>query len=85
MPSALCIFSASCKLAFRLVALYVSSIEIEKDRGSTEAICHYLKRVTFELTDLQRRSQLSVVFGTEKLWHLSCCIIFIPYCAAITF
>ena len=48
----------------------VVCIEIEKDRGSTEAISHCLKRVTFELADLQRRSQLSVIFGTERLWHL---------------
>ena len=41
-----------------------------KDRGSTGAISHCLKRVTFELADLQRRSQLSVVFGTERWWHL---------------
>ena len=31
-------------------------IEIEKDRESTEPISHCLKRVTFELADLQRRS-----------------------------
>ena len=48
----------------------VVCIEIEKDRGSTEAISHCVKRVTFELADLQLRSQLSVVFGTERVWHL---------------
>ena len=48
----------------------VTSIEIEKDRGSTKAISHCLRRVTIELADLQRRSQLSEVFGTERLWYL---------------
>ena len=52
-------------------SLLEQPIEIEKDRGSTEAIFHCLKRVTFELADLQGRSQLSVVFGTERLWHLA--------------
>ena len=46
------------------------SIEIETDRGNTEAIFHCLKRVTFELADLPRRSQLSVIFGTNRLLHL---------------
>ena len=43
--------------------------EIQKDRGSNEATFHCLKRITFELADLQRRSQLSVVFGMDSLWH----------------
>ena len=48
----------------------MTGLEIEKDRGSTEAISHCLKRVTFELADLQGRRELSMVFGTERLWHL---------------
>ena len=60
-------------------------IEIEKDRGGTEAISHCLKRVTFELADLQRRSQLSVGLVRRGCGILYCYIIFIPYCTDITF